>query len=157
MIADTVTVTKAGETETVVLGWFGVSRFELFDALTTPERLRQWLRAGPMALVEVEVDGRPGGSFRYVFHRASGPRIEVRGAYVTFDRPKGFSYVETYDFSPLRIDVVTRLDEATNGTAFTQTLTYASIDARDEDFEGVAASSREAYGRLAQHIGGLPG
>lgn len=150
MSADVVTVTKAGETETVIAGSFGVSRFELFDALTKPERLRQWLRAGPMALVEVEVDGRPGGSFRYVFQRSHGPRIEVRGAYVTFDRPNGFSYVETYDFSPLRIDVITRLDEVAIGTAFTQTLTYASTNARDEDFEGVAASSREAYGRLAQ-------
>jgi uncharacterized protein YndB with AHSA1/START domain len=105
-----------------------------------------------MALAETHVDGRAGGSFRYVFQRPSGAKIEVRGAYSAFDSPRGFAYVETYDFSPLRIEVTTALEEAGGETRLTQVLRYASTRERDEDFDGVAASSREAYAKLARYL-----
>jgi uncharacterized protein YndB with AHSA1/START domain len=145
---DVVTIVKVAETDTEVRGVFSAPPARLFEALTAPGQLRTWLRAGPMSLVDVEVDGRPGGHFRYVFQRGTGRRIEVRGAYVTFDPPGGFSYIETYDFSPLRIAVATALVAVDGGTAFTQRLHYASARERDEDFDGVASSSREAYARL---------
>ena len=145
---DVVTIAKIAETDTEIRGVFSAPPARLFEALTAPDQLRKWLRAGPMSLVEVEVDGRAGGHFRYVFQHGASRRIEVRGAYVTFDPPVGFSYIETYDFSPLRISVATALVAADGGTAFTQRLHYASGRERDEDFDGVASSSREAYARL---------
>jgi uncharacterized protein YndB with AHSA1/START domain len=107
-----------------------------------------------MSLAEAHVDGRAGGSFRYVFQRPSGKKIEVRGAYSAFDPPRGFAYVETYDFSPLRLDVTTALEEAGGETRLTQTLRYASAQERDDDFDGVATSSREAYAKLARYLRG---
>ena len=95
-----------------------------------------------MPLAETHVDGRPSGSFRYVFQRPSGKQIEVRGAYQTFD----------HDFSPLRIDVTTALDDVSGETRLTQTLRYASARERDEDFVGVSTSSREAYAKLARYL-----
>jgi uncharacterized protein YndB with AHSA1/START domain len=153
---DVVTIAKVAETDTEIVGVFLAPRARLFEALTAPDQLRHWMRAGPMSLAGVEVDGRAGGGFRYVFQRGNGPRIEVRGAYVTFDPPGGFSYVETYDFSPLRIDVSTGLEEVDGGTAFAQRLHYASARERDEDFDGVASSSREAYARLASILSSPP-
>jgi uncharacterized protein YndB with AHSA1/START domain len=149
---DTVRVTRKSEREIEVAGTFAVSREVLFDAITSPEHLRHWMSAGGMALAETHVDGRAGGSFRYVFQRPSGAKIEVRGAYSAFDPPRGFAYVETYDFSPLRIEVTTALEEAGGETRLTQTLRYATARERDEDFDGVATSSRAAYANLARYL-----
>jgi uncharacterized protein YndB with AHSA1/START domain len=149
---DPVRVTRKNDREVQVAGTFGVPRPVLFDAITSPEHLPHWMSAGGMALAETHVDGRAGGSFRYVFQRPSGAKIEVRGAYSAFDPPRGFAYVETYDFSPLRIEVTTALEEAGGETRLTQVLRYASTRERDEDFDGVAASSREAYAKLARYL-----
>ena len=45
-----------------------------------------------------EADLRPGGSFRYVFQRPSGKKLELRGAYKEIDSPNRWVYTETYDF-----------------------------------------------------------
>lgn len=149
---DALRVAKTAEREIVIVGTFAVPRPVLFEMITEPEHLQRWMSAGGMSLAEVHVDGRAGGSFRYRFRRPSGAKIEVRGLYRSFDAPRGFAYLESYDFSPLEIEVTTTLEEVSGGTRFTQTLRYASSRERDEDFEGVAASSREAYARLARYL-----
>jgi uncharacterized protein YndB with AHSA1/START domain len=147
-----VRVTKSGDREIVVGGTFAVPRRALFEAITEPEHLKHWMSAGGMSLADVQVDPRADGSFRYVFQWPSGKKIEVRGTYQSFDPPRAFAYLETYDFSPLRIEVSTALAEDGDRTRFTQTLRYFSTGERDEDFEGVASSSSEAYGKLASYL-----
>jgi uncharacterized protein YndB with AHSA1/START domain len=147
-----VRATKTGDREIVVEGTFTVAGAAMFEAITEPAHLKQWMSAGGMSLAEVSVDGRAGGSFFYVFRRPSGAKIEVRGLYRSFDAPRGFAYRESYDFSPLEIEVTTSLEEADGGTRFTQTLRYFSTRERDEDFDGVATSSREAYAKLARYL-----
>ena len=149
---NTVEVTKKADREVVISGTFAVASRTLFDAITQPDQLRQWMSAGGMTLAEAHVDPRPGGGFRYVYQRPSGKKIEVRGAYRAFDPPRGFAYLESYDFSPLKIEVTTSLEEAGGKTRFTQTLRYSSTQDRDDDFEGVATSSREAYAKLAGYL-----
>lgn len=147
-----VRVTRTSDREIIVAGTFPVPRRVLFEAMTRPDDLKQWMNAGGMTLAEAHVDARAGGSFRYVYRRPSGRTIEVRGAYRSYDPPRGFAYLETYDFSPLRIEVETELEEAGKHTRFTQTLRYASTRERDEDFEGTATSAREAYTKLARYL-----
>jgi uncharacterized protein YndB with AHSA1/START domain len=154
MNPDVVTVTKTSPREVVVAGTFAVRPDVLFDAITRPDSLQAWMSAGALTLDAVDVDARAGGSFRYAYRRPSGRTIEVRGAYTSFDPPLGFAYVETYDFSPLCIEVTTTLHEVGAGTRFTQTLRYASTRERDEDFEGIASSAREAYAKLARLLAG---
>jgi uncharacterized protein YndB with AHSA1/START domain len=149
---NTVRAEKRNNRAIVVEGTFTVPRQTLFDALTQPDQLKHWMSAGGMTLSEAHVDGRVGGMFRYVFKRPDGRPIEVRGAYRTFDPPTGFTYLETYDFSPLTIDVTTTLAQVTGGTAYTQTLRYFSSKERDEDFPGVASSAQEAFARLAEYL-----
>jgi uncharacterized protein YndB with AHSA1/START domain len=147
-----VRVTRTSDREIEVTGTFTVPRQVLFDAITQPEHLTHWMSAGGMTLAGAHVDPRAGGSFRYEFKRPSGATIQVRGAYRSFDPPRGFAYLETYDFSPLQIEVTTALEEAGRETRFMQTLRYASTHERDEDFDGVATSSREAYAKLARYL-----
>ena len=147
-----VRVTRTSDRAIEVTGTFAVPRRVLFDAITQPEHLTHWMSAGGMTLAEAHVDPRADGSFRYVFKRPSGATIEVRGAYRSFDPPVGFAYLESYDFSPLQIEVTTALEEVGKETRFTQTLRYFSTRERDEDFDGVATSSREAYAKLARYL-----
>jgi uncharacterized protein YndB with AHSA1/START domain len=104
------------------------------------------------SLVACDVDLRAGGSFRHVFQRSSGAKIEVRGAYTLVDPPNRFEYTETYDFSPLQLQVAITLDQVGGDTVFKQTIVYASKQQRDEDFNGVATSAAEVYASLARHL-----
>lgn len=151
-----VDIHKIPDRVTELTATFNVSRTRLFTALTRPEHQKHWMAGDGLTLAESHVDGRARGSFRFVYQRPSGKRIEVRGAYTAFDPPNGFAYVETYDFSPLRIEVATVLEPAGNATMFRQTLTYASQGERDEDFDGVASSSREALTKLACYLENPP-
>ncbi len=145
-------VTKPSENETVLTRTFAAPRETVFAALTQPEHLAHWMKATGMELAACEVDLRAGGSFRYVFQRPNGRKIEVRGAYEAVDPPRRLVYIETYDFSPLEIHVTTDLDVADRGTLFRQTLVYSSKQERDEDFDGVATSATEAYAELEPYL-----
>ena len=108
-----------------------------------------------MTLAICEVDLRAGGTFRYVFQRASGFKIEVRGLYEAVEQPSRFAYLETYDFSPLEVRVTTVLEKNSDNTLFKQTLVYSSEHERDEDFDGVATSAAQAYGNLERYLATL--
>jgi uncharacterized protein YndB with AHSA1/START domain len=154
---NTLQVTKHGDNEIVLTQTLTAPRETLFAALTQAEHLVNWMNTTDLALVACEVDLSVGGSLRYVYQRPNGFRIEVRGLYEVVEPPQRFVYTETYDFSPLTVLVTTELDttglDTTAGeTNFTQTLRYASQAERDEDFEGIVASSLEAYGRLERYL-----
>lgn len=144
--------TKSLDNEILLTQTFTAPRKTIFEALTTAGHLGSWMRPKAMRLVTCEVDLRVGGHLRYVFERPNGRKIEVRGTFETVDPPKGFIYTETYDFSPLKVLVTTSLEEAGDKTIFKQTLRYSSKQERDEDFPGVAASSKEAYAKLDHYL-----
>lgn len=144
--------TKPSDREIVLTQTFAAPRQAVFDALTQTNHLLRWMQPTHMSLVACEVDLRAGGSFRYVFQRPSGARIEVRGAYETVDPPRRLVYKETYDFSPLELQVTTVLDEAGGETVFTQTIRYSSKQERDDDFDPVATSAAEVYAKLERYL-----
>ena len=114
--------TRPSDNEIVLTRTFAAPLKTVFAALTEPQHLVRWMQTTDMSLVACEVDLRVGGTFRYVFQRRSGARIEVRGAYEAVDPRRGFTYRETYDFSPLKVLVSTELDAAGEETIFKQTL-----------------------------------
>lgn len=145
-------VSKPSDTETVLEQKFNAPRTAVFAALTQPGHLLRWLGSAEMALVGCDVDLRVGGRLRYVFQRAGGRQIEVRGAIEAVQSPSLLTYRESYDFSPLEILVTTTLDEADGVTTLVQRLQYDSKRERDEDYDGVATSSAGAYERLARYL-----
>ena len=144
--------TKPSDREIVLTRTFAAPRQAVFDALTQPNQIVQWMKPTHMSLVTCEVDLRAGGSLRYVFQRPGGTKIEVRGIYETVDPPRQFRYTETYDFSPLKVLVTTALDHVGSETRFKQTMTYSSKQERDDDFDGVATSSTEVYANLERYL-----
>lgn len=144
--------TKPSPNEIVLTRRFPAPRDSVFAALTEPHHLIHWMKAAGMDLVECEVDLRVGGSLRYVYQRPNGRKIEVHGVFEDVKPPSRLTYVETYDFSPLRVLVTTVLAAHDDETAFRQILRYASEAERDEDYEGVATSAAEAYANLERYL-----
>jgi uncharacterized protein YndB with AHSA1/START domain len=145
-------VTKSSDNDIALTQTFTAPIDAVFAALTQPAHLRHWLKATGMALADCAVDLRVGGTFRYVFQRSNGFKIEVRGNYHAVELPRRYVYTESYDFSPLEIHVTTELESVSDGTVFRQTLHYSSQAERDEDFEGVATSAAEAYANLERYL-----
>jgi uncharacterized protein YndB with AHSA1/START domain len=144
--------TKPSSTQIQLQRAFAAPRAAVFAALTEPAHMLQWMQPLTMPLIGCDVDLRTGGSFRQTYQRPGGPSIEVRGDYETVTPPQRWVYVESYDFSPLRVHVETTLDEDDAGTLFTQTLTYTAEQERDDDFDGVAGSAAEVYSRLDSYL-----
>jgi uncharacterized protein YndB with AHSA1/START domain len=144
--------TTDGEHDLVLTRTFAAPRARVFAALTQPDQLVHWFGATGFTLATCDVDLRVGGRVRYVFQRDSGRRIEVRGELTAVDPPRGFSYRESYDFSPLVVQVRTALADANGATTLRQVLTYATTAERTADAPGVISSSREAWERLDRHL-----
>src|SRR6266436_8074997 len=145
-------VTKPSDRNIVLTRTFAAPRQNVFDALTKPDRVPRWFQPKQMSLVTYEADFRTGGTFRYVFQRPSGTKIEMRGVYKKVDPPHRWVHTETYDFSPLTLSVTTVLDEVRGKTVLTQTILYSSKEERDGDFDAVASSSAEIYAKLEHYL-----
>ncbi len=128
----------------------------VFDALTKPELIKQWLLGPPGTTMPVcEVDLRVGGEYRYVWRNTDGVEMGVRGTYREITPPDRLVHTERFDESwyPGESIVTTELAQDEGRTIFTATLQYESREARDMVMaspmeDGVAAS----YDRLASIV-----
>jgi uncharacterized protein YndB with AHSA1/START domain len=145
-------VTKPSDRNIVLTRTFAARRDQVFDALTRPDQVPRWFQPKRMSLVTYEADVRVGGTFRYIFERPSGTRIEMRGVYKEVDAPHRWVHTETYDFSPLTLLVTIVLDDVRGKTVLTQTILYSSKEERDSDFDAVASSSAEIYAKLEHYL-----
>src|SRR6185503_11110819 len=102
-------VTKPSDRKIVLTRTFDAPRQKVFNALTKPDHVPRWFQPKQMSLVTYQADFRAGGTFRYVFQRPSGRKIEMRGDYTEVDPPRRWVHQETYDFSPLKLLVTTVL------------------------------------------------
>jgi uncharacterized protein YndB with AHSA1/START domain len=145
-------VTKPSDRTIVVTRSFATGRQKVFDALTKQDQVPRWFQPTQMSLVTYKGDLRGGGTFRYVFQRPSGTKMEMRGVYRNVDPPHRWVHTETYDFSPLELLVTTVLDEVRGKTVLRQTILYPSKRARDGDFDGVASSAADIYAKLEHYL-----
>jgi uncharacterized protein YndB with AHSA1/START domain len=148
----TLEVTKPSDRTIVLTRSFAAGREKVFDALTKQDQVPRWFQPARMSLLAFETDFRPGGTYRYIFQRPNGARLEVRGAYQEVDPPHRWVYTETYDFSPLQLLVTSVLEAAGGKTVLKQTILYASKEARDGDFAAVAGSATETYATLERYL-----
>lgn len=60
----------------------------VFDAMTTPEAIRQWWGPDAGPVLEADVDLRLGGRYRVRFRKLDGSEHESSGVYLELTRPK---------------------------------------------------------------------
>jgi predicted 3-demethylubiquinone-9 3-methyltransferase (glyoxalase superfamily)/uncharacterized protein YndB with AHSA1/START domain len=142
-----------GEREIIMTRAFAAPRPLVFKAFTTPELLKRWL-LGPdgWSLVVCDIDLRVGGTYRYVWrHDRDKTEMGMGGVYREIVAPERIVSTEQFDTAWYPGEAVGTLvlTERGDTTVVTQTMLYASREARDGILKsgmerGVAAS----YDRL---------
>ena len=146
----TLHVTTPTDREVVVSRVFDAPRRLVWEAWTKPEYLKRWL-LGPegWTLPVCELDLRPDGPYRYVWRKANGKEMEIRGVFTEVTPPQRLVHTENWGGDwPETLNTHVFAEE--NGrTTVTLTMLFPSLEARDAAIktgmnDGVAVS----YGRL---------
>lgn len=130
-----VTVVAEGQRDIVITRIFDAPRALVFDALTKPELVQQWL-TGPEGwrLETCSIDLRERGAFRYEW-KGEGERSTVMsGVYREIAAPERIVQTESFDPDWTGGEAVSRAQLVPIGevTRLTITITYASGEARDQ-------------------------
>jgi uncharacterized protein YndB with AHSA1/START domain len=145
-------LTTPTDREIVMVRVFDAPRSLVFDAHTQPELIKRWLY-GPegWSLAVCDSDLKVGGKFRYVWRHVDGTEMGMGGAYREIVPPERLVRTELFDEDWTGGEAVGTLvlTEQNGKTTLTQTMLYASKQARDNVLKsgmdtGIAAS----YDRL---------
>jgi len=147
-------VTTRGDREIVMTRDFDAPRRLVFDALTKPELVKQWLLGPPgWSMPVCEIDLRVGGTYRYVWRNTNGKEMGMGGVFREIVVPERIVNTEKFDeaWYPGEAVGTAVLIERGGMTTLTQTVLYVSQEARD----GVLKSGMErgvavSYDRLAE-------
>ena len=136
---------------------FNAPRTLVFEALTKPEHITQWLLGPPgWSMPVCDVDLRVGGAYRWVWRNVTtGREMGAGGIFREILPPERLSHTERFDeaWYPGEALVTTVLTETAGKTLFTATLLYESNDARDTVLRSPMESGVSAsYDRLEAHL-----
>lgn len=147
-------VTTPSDREIAMTRVFNAPRRLVFEALSKPELVKQWLLGPPGWTMPVcEIDLRVGGAYRFLWRGPDGAEMGTRGVFRETSPPERFVATEKFDdpWYPGEALVTYVLAEQDGITTLTLTVRYESREARDGVLKtpmekGVAMS----YDRLEQ-------
>ncbi len=150
----TLQVATPGDREIAMTRVFDAPASLVFDALTTPALLKQWLLGPPgWSMPVCEVDLRVGGAYRFVWRGPGGAELGVGGVFREVVPSRRLVATERFDqpWYPGEAIVTQSLVEQGGKTTLTVTARYESQEARDGVLktpmtQGVTMS----YDRLAE-------
>jgi uncharacterized protein YndB with AHSA1/START domain len=96
---------------------------------------------------------RPGGAWHFVWRRADGTEMEMRGEYREVTLPERLVSTESWGGDwPETVNTLV-LSEEDGKTTITQTVLYPSREARDAALEtGMKDGAAVSFDRLAEHL-----
>jgi uncharacterized protein YndB with AHSA1/START domain len=148
------TVTTPSDREIAFTRVFDAPRRLVFEAWTNPKHVSQWM-LGPVGwtMPVCEIDLRPGGAWHFVWRRADGTEMEMRGVYRELTPPERLVSTESWGGDwPETINTVL-LSEKDGKTTMTLTILYPSKDARDAASKtGMKDGVSESFDRLAEQL-----
>lgn len=142
-----VSVTTSSDREIEIERSFDAPRPRVFEALTRPELVRQWLLGPPGWTMPVcEIDLRPGGAFRYVWQNPQKEDMGMSGKFREIVPPDRIVHTELFDvdWTHGETSVTTVLTERGGRTTVTITVLYSSREARDGALQSGMESGLEA-------------
>jgi uncharacterized protein YndB with AHSA1/START domain len=152
--AGAITFTTPSDREVVMTRVLDAPRTLVWDAYTIPEHLRHWL-TGPegWTMPVCEVDLSPGGAWHFVWRRADGTEMEMRGVYQEITPPERLVNTESWGAEwPETLNTVA-LTEEDGKTTVTTTILYPSKDARDAALAtGMKDGAAMSFDRLAEYL-----
>jgi uncharacterized protein YndB with AHSA1/START domain len=155
--SDTLNVTTPTDTEIVVTRVFDAPRRLVFQAWTDPEHVPHWM-LGPegWTMPVCEIDLRPGGAWHFVWRRADGTEMSMRGVYREVTPPERLVSTESWGGDwPETVNTVT-LAETNGKTTMTMTILYPSKEARDAASKtGMKDGMSVSFDRLERYVAAL--
>lgn len=133
---------------------FDAPRRLVFDAHTKPEHVQNWM-LGPdgWTMPVCEIDLRPGGAWHFVWRRADGNEMEMRGLYKEIVPPEKIVTTESWGGEWPETTNTVRLSEKDGKTTLTMTILYPSKEARDAALmTGMKEGMGQSYERLAEYL-----
>jgi uncharacterized protein YndB with AHSA1/START domain len=103
-----------------------------------------------------EIDLRPGGMWHFVWRRADGSEMEMRGVYKEVVPPEKLVSTESWGGDwPETVNTLT-LSEQDGKTTLTITILYPSKEARDAVLNtGMKDGMNQSFERLAEYLHSL--
>ena len=94
----TLKITTPSDREIAMTRTFDAPRQLVFEAYTRPELVRRWLLGPPgWSMPVCEIDLRVGGGFRYLWRKAGGVEMGMRGVYREIVMPERIVATEVFD------------------------------------------------------------
>src|SRR5204862_2764991 len=156
MNSETFKVATPSDLEIAMTRVFNAPPRLVFDALTKPELVKQWLLGPPgWSMPICEIDLKVGGAYRYVWRHEDGREMGMGGTYREIARPERIVNTELFDKAWYSGEclVTTHLIPQGGSTTMTVTLRYDSRTVRDgvleSDMESGVAPS---YDRLEKIV-----
>jgi uncharacterized protein YndB with AHSA1/START domain len=135
---------------------FDAPRELVFEAMTNPKMVKQWL-IGPddWPMVVCEIDFRVDGKYRYVWRHKKRGDMGMGGVYREIERPRRIVHTELFDEDWTGGETIqtTVFEEKGGRTTVTSTVRYSSEAARDGALKtGMLEGWGKAYDRLAEML-----
>jgi uncharacterized protein YndB with AHSA1/START domain len=127
-------VTTPSDREVVITRLFNAPRRLVYDAYTKPELVRRWLLGPPGWTMPIcEIDLRVGGRYRFVWRGPKGESMGMGGVHREIVAPERLVSTQLFDEDWTGGETVGTLVLTEQGgrTTLTQTVLYASREARD--------------------------
>jgi uncharacterized protein YndB with AHSA1/START domain len=152
--ANPTTFTTPSDREVVMTRVFDAPRRLVFEAWTSPKHLPHWM-LGPegWTMPVCEIDLRPGGAWHFVWRRADGTEMGMRGVYKEIKPPERLVCTESWGGDwPETINTLV-LSEKDGKTTMSQTVLYPSKEARDAAMKtGMKDGASVSFERLADYL-----
>ncbi len=146
-------VTLKSDREVVLKRVFNAPREMVFEALTKPDLLKQWMGPRGWSLLVSEIDLRVGGRWRSVLRSPDGRDMGTSGVYRELDPPQRIVSTEAYDDFPGETVNTLVLREQDGKTTFTCTILYPSKEIRDAVIAaGMELGAEECYDKLSEFL-----
>lgn len=155
-----VSVVTVGDQEVVITRSFDAARHLVFDALTKPELVRQWLGPSTWTMTSCEIDLRVGGRWRHVMTGPDGEQMAFGGVFREISPPDRLVSTEAFDDDWTGGETLTTalLTEHDGVTTLTTTVRYSSAEARSAALAtGMTEGMSLGYDRLDDVLSGLSG
>lgn len=152
--SETFKVTTPSDLEIAMTRVFNAPRRLVFDALTKPELVKQWLLGPPGWTMPVcEIDLQVGGAFRYVWRHADGREMGMGGVFREIVPQERIVHTELFDEAWYAGEalVTNVLVEHSGKTTLTLTSRFETRETRDAVLKsGMESGVAVSYDRLEQ-------
>lgn len=158
-MANVVNISTPTDLEILITRSFNAPRDLVWEAMSRPELIKQWLFGPPgWTMTVCDDDLRVGGQFKWAWRGPDGMEMAMHGVYRDVTPPERIVRTEMFDFGceaqsgeQLATMVLTEISDTTK---LTLTVLYPSKEARD----GALASGMEkgvaaGYDRLEEILG----